>query len=90
MAPHICLARLPANLREPVLTAYDEALRKMFQIDLIISCLTVPGAVLLKWRRILKKPKENIGAETSEAGKKKNVEETTEYVGRKHQRNLLA
>ena len=72
------LRSLPANLRETVLTAYNEALRKVFQVGLIVSCLTVLGAATLEWRSILKKPEVNVGAETSGAAEEKKVGETTE------------
>lgn len=72
------LSSLPANLRETVLTAYNEALRKVFQIGLIVSCLTVLGAATLEWRSILKKPEANVGAETSGAAEENKVGETTE------------
>jgi hypothetical protein len=68
------LNSLPANLRGTVLTAYNESLRKVFQIGLIMSCLTALGAATLEWRSILKKPNVNAGAETGEAATEKNVE----------------
>lgn len=67
------LSSLPANLRETVRTAYNESLRKVFQIGLILSCLTILGAAALEWRSVLKKPEANAGAETGGA--------TTEKVG---------
>ena len=72
------LSSLPANLRETVLTAYNEALRKVFQVGLIVSCLAVLGAATLEWRSILKKPEANAGAEISGAAEEKKVGETTE------------
>jgi hypothetical protein len=67
------LSSLPANLRETVLTAYNEALRKVFQVGLIVSCLTVLGAASLEWRSILKKPEANVSAETSGTAEEKMV-----------------
>ncbi|KAL8832481.1 MAG: hypothetical protein Q9191_000251 [Dirinaria sp. TL-2023a] len=66
------LSSLPANLRGTVLTAYNEALRKVFQVGLTVSCLAVLGAVTLEWRSVLKKPQENAGAEISGAAKEKS------------------
>jgi hypothetical protein len=68
------LSSLPVILRETALTAYNEALRKVFQIGLIVSCLTVLGAATLEWRSILKKPEANASAETSGAAEEKKVE----------------
>jgi hypothetical protein len=58
------LSSLPANLLETVLTAYNESLRKVFQIGLIVSCLTLLVTATLEWRSVLKKPEANAGADT--------------------------
>lgn len=50
------LSSLPANALETALGAYNEALRKVFQVGLIVSCLTVLGTATLEWRSVLKKP----------------------------------
>lgn len=88
------LSSLPAISRETVLTtvltAYNEALRKVFQVGLIVSCLTVLGAAMLEWKSILKKPEANVDAEKSGAAEEKKVGETAEQGRRKHQRGLLA
>lgn len=79
------LSALPASEHDTVLTAYNEALRKVFQVGLIISSLAVLGAVALEWKSILKnKPKANVGAETGGAAEEKKVGETTEEGGEKH------
>jgi len=44
---------LPASLRASGLVAYNEALRKVFQVGLIISCLAVLGALGLEWKSTL-------------------------------------
>jgi hypothetical protein len=67
------LSSLPANLRETALTAYNEALRKVFQTGLIVSCLTILGAATLEWRSVLKKPDANASAETGGAAEEKKV-----------------
>lgn len=79
------LRSLPLDQRETVLIAYNEALRKVFQVGLIVSCLAVLGAASLEWNSILKKPatevqvenKVEADAETSKAARKEKVEETT-------------
>ena len=43
-----------ADQRETVLTAYNEALRKVFQIGLILSCLASLGVFLMEWRSLKK------------------------------------
>lgn len=72
------LSSLPMNLRETVLTTYNEALRKVFQVGLIVSCLTVFGVATLEWRSILKQPEANVSARASGAAEEKKVGETTE------------
>jgi MFS family permease len=67
------ISSLPANLRETVLTDYNEALRKIFQIGMIISCLAVLGAAMLEWRSVLKKPEANDGAVTNGVAEEKRL-----------------
>ncbi len=66
------LSSVSADIRETVLTAYAEALRKVFQLGLILSCLTVLGTATLEWRSVLKKPAADIDAETSGEVTEKN------------------
>ena len=74
------LDSLPASYRAMVLASYNESLRTVFQIGLVLSCLNVIGAASLEWKSVLKKPEANVvsrehsgvergGAETSEAGR---------------------
>lgn len=42
------------DLQETVLVGYNEALRKVFQVGLIVSCLAVLGTATLEWRSIRK------------------------------------
>ncbi|KAF2135708.1 uncharacterized protein K452DRAFT_346728 [Aplosporella prunicola CBS 121167] len=63
------LSSVPASLRGAVLVAYNEALRKVFQVGLIVACLAVLGAASLEWRSILQKPKTNVDAETMDTNK---------------------
>ncbi|CAG8893350.1 unnamed protein product [Penicillium egyptiacum] len=43
---------MPAHLHDTVLHSYNETLRKVFQVGLIISCLAVLGAATLEWKSI--------------------------------------
>lgn len=45
----------PSRLPE-VLVAYNEAVTKVFQIALILSCLSILGAVGMEWKSIKGKP----------------------------------
>ncbi|KAK6496238.1 hypothetical protein TWF481_002262 [Arthrobotrys musiformis] len=48
---------LDGGVREVVLVAYSEALKKVFQVGLVVTCLAVLGAVALEWKSILKEKK---------------------------------
>jgi hypothetical protein len=67
------LSSLPADLRGTALIAYNEALRKVFQIGLIVSCLTILGTATLEWRSVLKKSEAKDSAETSGVTEEKKV-----------------
>ncbi len=83
---------MPADQKGTVLIAYNESLRTVFQVGLILSCLTVLGAVLLEWKSILKQPKAlseeqvpetktseaSVGAEMNGAAGEGNVEKAME------------
>ncbi|ORY71976.1 putative MFS aflatoxin efflux pump [Pseudomassariella vexata] len=45
---------LPVELRGPVLEAYNESLRKVFQVGLIMTCLTIIGSAAMEWRSVRK------------------------------------
>ncbi|KAL1895631.1 hypothetical protein Sste5346_005100 [Sporothrix stenoceras] len=80
------LDELPADVRPLALPLYNEALRSVFRIGLVVSCLSVLGAAALEWKSILKKgPMGPPGAETEKAvpEEKKADSETTdkEMVG---------
>ena len=55
---------LPADQKGRVLIAYNESLRTVFRVGLILSCLTVLGAILLEWKSILKAESEEQMPET--------------------------
>ncbi|KAF5859871.1 hypothetical protein ETB97_002362 [Aspergillus alliaceus] len=48
------LDSVPAGLRDTVLDAYNESLRKVFQVGLILSCLSILGNATLEWVSVLK------------------------------------
>ncbi|RHZ45562.1 putative MFS aflatoxin efflux pump [Aspergillus thermomutatus] len=60
------LSLVPSNLQGTVLMAYNEALRKVFQIGLILACLSILGNASLEWASILKKSEASAGVKTSE------------------------
>lgn len=65
---------LPANLRAPVLIGYNQSLRKVFQVGLIMACLVIFGALALEWRSVKKNVPKKGGdaaakAEEGTAGK---------------------
>ncbi|KAF2118828.1 major facilitator superfamily domain-containing protein [Lophiotrema nucula] len=50
---------IPVDLRPEALVQYNEALRKVLQISLILSCLSALGIFSLEWKSTLKKPAPN-------------------------------
>jgi hypothetical protein len=64
------LDSVPASLRPTVLTAYNGALRTVFQIGLAMSCLTILGSAALEWKSV---KKEQAG-EKAEAEREKSGE----------------
>lgn len=66
------LDTMPADLHDTVLHSYNDALQKVFQVGMIISCLTVLGAATLEWKSISKEqPKPD--AENKGQGGEKSV-----------------
>ncbi|KUI71427.1 Putative HC-toxin efflux carrier TOXA [Cytospora mali] len=54
------ITALPEPLKSLVLVAYNAALRKTFQVGLVMTCLTIFGAATLEWRSVKgKKPSKN-------------------------------
>ncbi|KAL1855067.1 hypothetical protein Plec18170_004481 [Paecilomyces lecythidis] len=43
---------LPASIKGTVLVAYNESLRKLFQVGLILSCIHMLGALAMEWRSV--------------------------------------
>ena len=62
------LTDLPADIKPLVLQVYNEALRKVFQVGLIMACLTVFGAIAMEWRSVKENlPPKNGAADDSKA-----------------------
>ncbi len=62
---------LPDGIRQTVLLAYNEALRTVFQVGLVLVCLTIFGALALEWRSVKKNlpAKKPAAASTEEEGR---------------------
>ncbi|KAK4139653.1 major facilitator superfamily domain-containing protein [Dichotomopilus funicola] len=65
------LEALPAKVRGEALVQYNEALRAVFQVGLIVTCLTILGTASLEWLSV-KKPQEK--ADDGEKGGEKKLE----------------
>jgi hypothetical protein len=77
------LDAFPANVRGLALIAYNEALREVFRVGLIVTCLAVLGTSTLEWLSV-KKPQAGAPAEAGEGvaeQKKGGGEETSEKNG---------
>ncbi|EPE05414.1 mfs aflatoxin efflux [Ophiostoma piceae UAMH 11346] len=62
------LTDLPADIKPLVLQVYNESLRKVFQVGLIMVCLTIFGALTIEWRSVKKNlPPKNGEAEAGKA-----------------------
>ncbi|OJJ70817.1 hypothetical protein ASPBRDRAFT_196378 [Aspergillus brasiliensis CBS 101740] len=59
------LESLPDGVRDTGLVAYNEALREVFRVGLVPTCLSVLGAAALEWRSV-KKPVGMVSAENGE------------------------
>ena len=73
------LTNLPPSIKGIVLSAYNEALREVFRVGLILSCLTILGAAAMEWRSVkTKKTKKELAAEEGKASsvEGKAVQET--------------
>ncbi|KAL1897323.1 hypothetical protein Sste5346_004059 [Sporothrix stenoceras] len=58
------LTDLPDSIKPAVLLAYNESLRKVFQVGLIMVCLTIFGALSIEWRSVKKNmPPKDAAAE---------------------------
>lgn len=77
------ITNLPDSVKPRVLDAYNEALRRVFQVALILTCLTIFGALALEWRSVKeKKNKQGHAAEEGTAAGKESELETETQAGR--------
>ncbi|CAI7647354.1 unnamed protein product [Penicillium viridicatum] len=67
------LDTMPVDLRDAVLHSYNDALRKVFQVGMVISCLTILGAATLEWKSI-KKGQPKPDAENNGQGGEKRAQ----------------
>lgn len=80
------IQRMPPTLRDAVLFEYNEALRKVFQVGLIMTCLSFLGAIAMEWRSVKKNaPKKGAGSDagTAEEGKAKAADGEDDTDGEK-------
>ncbi|KAK1760409.1 major facilitator superfamily domain-containing protein [Echria macrotheca] len=75
---------LPESVRPAVLEAYNEALRRVLLVALVLACLTVLGALAMEWKSVrkdlpdAKKAAEKGDGKQAEEGGNKGWEETGE------------
>lgn len=69
------LDSLPDNLRETALVAYNEALRTVFIVGLIPSCLAALGTFSLEWKTVKKNKVAKAAAEDTGAAEEQKLEE---------------
>lgn len=69
------LDSLPENLRETALVAYNEALRTVFVVGLIPSCLAALGTFSLEWKTVKKNKVAKVAAEDAGAAEEKKLGE---------------
>ncbi|KAK6342041.1 hypothetical protein TWF730_001523 [Orbilia blumenaviensis] len=60
------LSTLDLELKEIVLVAYGRALRRVFEVGLVVTCLAIIGAATLEWKSILKQKEEKDANKKSE------------------------
>lgn len=58
------LSSLPASLQETGLIEYNEALRRVFQIGLVLSCITTLFLAMMEWKSVLKKVEAEKGSKS--------------------------
>jgi hypothetical protein len=59
------LKLVPANLQPQALVAYNDSVREVFRVGLIVACISLLGGLAMEWvsvkRNIKKKPAEHAG-----------------------------
>ncbi len=66
------LEALPAGVRGSALVAYNEAIREVFKVGLIVTCLAILGTSTLEWLSV-KKPQQDKPAEADGGVEEKSV-----------------
>lgn len=76
------LEQLPQGLRHAGLMEYNDSTRAVLQIGLILTCLCVPGAAALAWKRVSKDKfgKKEDDSITEKGSEDAAVETTTEQT----------
>ena len=69
---------IPADQKAKVLVAYNESLQKVFQIGMILACLTVLGVALMEFKSVKKPPVAANGEAKPEKSEEKKEEEEEE------------
>ncbi|KAI8188357.1 Efflux pump aflT [Colletotrichum sp. SAR 10_75] len=65
------LTNLPASVKQTVLVGYNESLRVVFRLGLILTCLSILGALAMEWRSVKQNAKKEVPkAEESQAAEK--------------------
>ncbi|KAI8268193.1 Efflux pump aflT [Colletotrichum sp. SAR11_239] len=65
------LTDLPASVKQTVLVGYNESLRVVFRLGLILTCLSILGALAMEWRSVKQNAKKEVPkAEESQAAEK--------------------
>ncbi|KAF3808048.1 Rubrofusarin-specific efflux pump aurT [Colletotrichum gloeosporioides] len=65
------LTNLPASVKQTVLVGYNESLRVVFRLGLILTCLSILGALAMEWRSVKQNTKKEAPkAEESQAAEK--------------------
>ncbi|EXK23832.1 hypothetical protein FOMG_19412 [Fusarium oxysporum f. sp. melonis 26406] len=59
------ITQLPDSIKPLVISAYNEALREVFRVGLIMACLTIFGALAMEWRSVKNTPEEKKDAEVA-------------------------
>ncbi|KAF3361336.1 hypothetical protein VdG1_00945 [Verticillium dahliae VDG1] len=73
------ITQLPDSIKPLVISAYNEALRDVFRVGLIMACLTIFGALAMEWRSVKNTSEEKkdaeVAAEAAVEGEGKGAEE---------------
>ncbi|KAI8169904.1 Efflux pump aflT [Colletotrichum sp. SAR 10_70] len=65
------LTDLPASVKQTVLVGYNESLRVVFRLGLILTCLSILGALAMEWRSVKQNTKKGVPkTEESQAAEK--------------------